>query len=67
MNDTFWKLTYADGFIEYSEFAPYELNETAEYKRLEFVGNPVISFELVRADKSNNDLRFVPVVEGIAI
>ena len=32
-----------------------------EYERLEIVGNPVIKFELVKADNSNNDLRFVSV------
>jgi hypothetical protein len=59
--DTFWKLTYLDGEIEYTEFAPYSNKSYYEYERLESVGNPVIRFELVRADKSNNDLRFVSV------
>ena len=61
MTDTFWKLTYLDGEIEYTEFAPYNKNSYYEYERLEKVGNPVVRFELVRADKSNNDLRFVSV------
>jgi hypothetical protein len=59
--DTFWKLTYLDGEIEYTEFAPYSNKSYYEYERLESVGNPVIKFELVKADKSNNDLRFVSV------
>jgi hypothetical protein len=59
--DTFWKLTYLDGEIEYTEFAPYSNKSYYEYERLESVGNPVVKFELVRADKSNNDLRFVSV------
>jgi hypothetical protein len=61
MTDTFWKLTYSDGEIEYTEFAPYSNKSYYEYERLESVGNPVIRFELVRADNSNNDLRFVSV------
>jgi hypothetical protein len=61
MTDTFWKLTYLDGEIEYTEFAPYSNKSYYEYERLESVGNPVIKFELVKADKSNNDLRFVSV------
>ena len=63
MTDTFWKLTYADGEIEYSEKAPYEKGSYSEYERLISVGNPVIKFELVMANKMNNDLRFVPVSE----
>jgi hypothetical protein len=59
--DTFWKLTYLDGEIEYTEFAPYSNKSYYEYERLESVGNPVIKFELVKADKSNNDLEFVSV------
>ena len=61
MSDTFWKMTYLDGEIEYTEFAPYNKDSYYEYDRLEKVGNPVIKFELVKADKSNNDLRFVSV------
>lgn len=62
MSDTFWKMTYLDGEIEYTEFAPYNDKSYYEYERLEKVGNPVVKFELVRADKSNNDLRFVSVI-----
>ena len=62
MTDTFWKLTYLDGEIEYTEFAPYNDKSYYEYERLEFVGNPVIKFELVKADNSNNDLRLVSVI-----
>ena len=61
MTDTFWKLTYLDGEIEYTEFAPYNDKSYYEYERLEIVGNPVIKFELVKDDNSNNDLRFVSV------
>lgn len=63
MTDTFWKLTYADGEIEYTEKAPYDKGSYYEYERLVSVGNPVIRFELVMASKTNNDLRFVPVSE----
>lgn len=63
MTDTFWKLTYADGEIEYTEKAPYDKGSYYEYERLVSVGNPVIRFELVMASKKNNDLRFVPVSE----
>lgn len=62
LTDTFWKMTYLDGEIEYTEFAPYNDKSYYEYERLEKVGNPVVKFELVRADKSNNDLRFVSVI-----
>jgi len=61
--DMFWKLTYADGEIEYTEKAPYSEGESAEYNRLVTVGNPVIKFELVMACKKNNDLRLVPLTE----
>jgi len=61
MTDTFWKLTYSDGEIEYTEFAPYSNKSYYEYERLESVGNPVIRFELVRAENSNNDLKFVRI------
>ncbi len=63
MTDMFWKLTYADGDIEYTEKAPYDKGSYYEYERLVSVGNPVIRFELVMACKKNNDLRFVPVSE----
>ena len=62
MSDTFWKMTYLDGEIEYTEFAPYNRSSYYEYERLEKVGNPVVKFELVRADNSNNDLRLVSVI-----
>lgn len=62
LTDTFWKMTYLDGEIEYTEFAPYNDKSYYEYERLEKVGNPVVRFELVRADNSNNDLRLVSVI-----
>jgi hypothetical protein len=52
MTDTFWKLTYADGEIEYTEKAPYDKGSYTEYNRLVKVGNPVIRFELVKASNS---------------
>lgn len=48
--NTFWKLTYLNGEIEYSEFAPYNEYSSSEYNRLEIVGNPVIKFERVKAE-----------------
>lgn len=62
MSDTFWKMTYLDGEIEYTEFAPYNKGSYYEYERLEKVGNPVVKFELVKAENSNNDLRLVSVI-----
>lgn len=55
--NTFWKLTYLDGEIEYTDYAPYSKNSYYEYERLERVGNPVVKFELV-----NNDLKVVSAV-----
>jgi len=48
--NSFWKLTYANGEVEYSEFAPYDLSERSEYERLASVGNPVVKFEKVASD-----------------
>lgn len=61
MENIFWKLTYLDGEIEYTDYAPYSKNSYYEYERLERVGNPVIRFEMVRANDSNNDLKIVSV------
>ena len=48
--NTFWKLTYADGEVEYSQFAPYDLNNLTQYERLESMGNPIVKFEKVASD-----------------
>ena len=46
-SNEYWAITYADGVVEYTDSAPYEMRDSDEYKRLVKVGNPVVKFEMV--------------------